>query len=323
MLSQKIHIYHQVLKKISLAKKVAFVSHKTPDLDTIGSALWFYDIIWNAFPSLSIDLICVDTIPEKYTFLENTHLFQTHFSPSEYDLIIFFDSGSKTQTWWYERYPQLFDGHTYPTISIDHHITNERYGVQNILNTSYSSTTMILFEMALLMGLPISPQAATALLTGIYTDTGGLKHSNTSEITYLFVGQLLKLWANLSLIVEKFFKNNTLSTLKMWGKIIDESFIDTSKVLYGYVDQTSCNDFWVCYEDVYGVIDYLNMVEGISYMTLLTQKWEYIKASLRTLRDDIDLTKIAKQLWGWWHKKASGFTTKGILSPQKTFQINT
>jgi nanoRNase/pAp phosphatase (c-di-AMP/oligoRNAs hydrolase) len=47
-------------------------------------------------------------------------------------------------------YPKLYDKTTFNTVSIDHHITNEKYAKQNILNISYASTTMILCEMLVL-----------------------------------------------------------------------------------------------------------------------------------------------------------------------------
>gem|GEM_PF-5488190 len=52
---------------------------------------------------------------------------------------------------------------------------------------------MIVFEILLLTQMKISKQTATHLLAGIYTDTGGFKHSNTNEVTYLLAGKLIEL----------------------------------------------------------------------------------------------------------------------------------
>jgi phosphoesterase RecJ-like protein len=38
-----------------------------------------------------------------------------------------------------------------------------------------------------------------------------------------------------------------------------------------------------------------------------------IKASLRTAHNDIDVAKLAQQYGGGGHKKAAGFTVRGIL----------
>jgi len=68
-------------------------------------------------------------------------------------------------------YPKLYDNMTFNTVSIDHHITNEQYAKQNILNITFASTTMILCEMFVFEQIHISQNTATSLLAGIYTDT--------------------------------------------------------------------------------------------------------------------------------------------------------
>lgn len=321
MIERKLKVYNIILDKIKLSKNIALISHKNPDIDTIWSSTWFYEIIKDNFLYKNIDLICVDEIPEKYKFLKNTEKFKKNFDPKNYDLIIFFDSWSKTQTWFYEFYPKLFDSKIYNTILIDHHITNELYAKQNILNTTYSSTTMIIFEIAIFLNLKISNISATNLLAWIYTDTWWFKHSNVNEITYFIASKLVKLWANSQIIVDKFFNNNKLSTIKLWGKILSDSFIDEDWVLYSYVNKSMLDSYNATYEEISWVIDYLNTAQWIKYSTLLTQKWEYIKASLRTLRDDIDLTKIAKKFDWWWHKKASWFTTKAQIKEIKSYNL--
>lgn len=321
MIDKKLRVYSQIIDKIKLAKRIALVSHKNPDVDTIGCSTAFYEIIKNNFLYKQTELICVDEIPKKYRFLAHTEKFKQSFHPSNYDLIIFFDSGSKTQTWWDEMYPPLFDGKTYNTLSIDHHYTNELYAKQNVLNTTYSSTTMIVFEIFSMLGISISQVAATSLIAGLYTDTGWLKHSNVNSVTYLIASKLLELWAYNQLVIEKFFRYNKLSTIRLWGKIISDSFIDEENILFSYVNKTSLDSFWSDYEDISGVIDYLNTAQWIKYSTLLTQKWDYIKASLRTLRDDVDLTQIAKEFNGGWHKKASGFTTKAQVQEIKSINL--
>ncbi len=311
MLEKKKRVYSRIIDKIKSARSIALMSHKNPDIDTLWSATAFFQIVKDNFLHKHIDLICIDTIPEKYKFLANIQNYQQTFHPKDYDLIIFFDSGSKTQTGFDDIFPDLFDGKSYNTLSIDHHITNEIYSKQNIINLTYSATSMIVFEIFYLLNIKISAMAATNILAWIYTDTGWFKHSNVNEITYLIAWKLLELWAQYNLIVDKFFKNNKLSTIKLWWKIFSDSFIDESWVLYSYVNKSMLQSYNCDYEEISWVIDYLNTAENIKYCNLMTQKWEYIKASLRTLRDDIDLTKIAKKFdWGG-HKKASWFTTKG------------
>lgn len=320
MLDKKLRVYSEIIYKIKLAKNIALISHRNPDIDTIWASSAFYEAIKDNFLYKNVDLICADIIPEKYKFLKNTQKYKQDFDKKKYDLIIFFDTSSKSQTW-FEDDKILFDKKTFNTINIDHHITNEIFAKQNIVNSTYSSTTMIIFEILYFMNLKISNITSTNLLAWIYTDTWWFKHANVNSITYYIASKLIEIWWDFRLIVDKFFKNNKLSTIKLWWKIISNSFIDESWVLYSYVNKSMLDSYKCDYEEISWVIDHLNTVENIKYSTLLTQKWDYIKASLRTLRDDVDLTKIAKKYdWGW-HKKASWFTTKAQIEEIKSYNI--
>lgn len=321
MLYKKLRVYSKVLEKIKSAQKIVCLSHKNPDLDTLWSACWIYQIILDNYPTKEVDLVCIDKIPQKYEFLPNVQNFKQNFDPDDYDLIIFLDSWAKDQTWFDELYPKMYDKQSYNTLSIDHHITNQIYAKQNILIVTYASTTMIVLEVFYLNWLIISPDAATCLLAGLYTDTWAFKHSNTDKTAFLIASKLFELGWNHDIIVNSFFRSNKLSTIKLWWKIINDSFIWEDNVLYAYVNQTMLDSYNSTYEDITWVVDYLNTAENINYTTLLTQKWDYIKASLRTLKDDIDLTKIASKYKWWWHKKASWFTVQAKVEQLQSLNL--
>lgn len=323
MIQKKIRVYEKVLAKIIKAQKIAFISHKNPDLDTIWTATWFYEVIKENFPEKKLSLYCIDDIPEKYKFIKHTELYKYNFNPTDYHLIIFLDSWSSDQTWYDCIFPELYDKNTYNTISIDHHISNTIYAKQNILNTKYASTSMIVFEMLYINNLVISKDACTCFLAWIIYDTGWFKHSNVDRVCFLITSKLIKLWAEKDFIVDKFYNTNKLSKIKLWWKILKDSFIDNNWVMNSYVNKTTIDSFWTNYDDINGVVDYLNMAENIKYTKLLTQKWDYVKWSLRTLRDDVDLVSIAKKYNGAWHKKASWFTIKSTVESIKTLNLIT
>lgn len=321
MLEKKLRVYKSIYKKIVESNKIAFISHIKPDLDTVWSATGFYEVVKNNFPEKKLWLYCFDKIPEKFNFIKNTWLYKNDFNPNDYDLIVFLDSWSKDQTWFDKIFPDLYDKKTYNTLNIDHHKTNQIYWRQNIINLTYSSTTMIVFEILLVNNLFISDEASTCFLAWIYTDTWWFKHSNVDKITFKIAWKLVELWWDFKKIVDNFFYKNKLSTIKLWWKIMKESFISKQEILFSFVNKSMIDSFWCDYDDIAWVVDYLNSVDWISYCSLLTQKWEYVKASLRTLREDIDLTKIAKKFYWWWHKKASWFTTKWKIEIDTNFKI--
>jgi phosphoesterase RecJ-like protein len=92
MLDKKLRVYNKIIDKIKGASNIALISHRNPDGDTLGSATAFYQIINSNFVSKNISLICKDPIPKNLSFIHNSELYKQDFHPSDYDLIIFFDS---------------------------------------------------------------------------------------------------------------------------------------------------------------------------------------------------------------------------------------
>lgn len=321
MLEKKLRVYTKVWKKISESKNIALVSHKNPDWDTLWSSTWLYEAIKSNFFFKKIDLICIDDISEKLLFIPNSNNFSKNFNYHKYDLIIFSDISNIWQTWFDKIYPSYLSDKRFNTINIDHHITNTIFARQNIVISWYASTTLIIYEMLKLLNVKINSKCATSLLTWILTDTWWFKHSNTDSLVFKYWSELLKLWWDLNLIINSFFKKNKLDVLRLWWKIIWKAFINENNILYTYINQSDLDSYDLNYDDLSWVIDYLNMIEWIKYSVTLTQKWEYIKWSLRTLRNDIDLSKLAWKYGWWWHKKASGFTKEWVIIEKKILKF--
>ena len=61
-------------------------------------------------------------------------------------------------------------------VVVDHHVTNEGFGDIAIVEPEVSSTAEITLALLRRIGWPITPVVATALLTGIVTDTGRFQY---------------------------------------------------------------------------------------------------------------------------------------------------
>ena len=69
---------------------------------------------------------------------------------------------------------------TQPVISIDHH-EPQADSVAGYRDTTAASTTIVITDIARELQWQMTPQAATALLLGVYTDTGGFIHRNANQ----------------------------------------------------------------------------------------------------------------------------------------------
>ena len=65
-------------------------------------------------------------------------------------------------------------------INIDHHISNPEFGQLNYVDANASSASELVYLLYRLIFDDIEYEAAVAVYTGIYTDTGSFKYSCTS-----------------------------------------------------------------------------------------------------------------------------------------------
>jgi len=107
--------------------------------------------------------------------------------PQSTDLVLLLDTSLLTRT---SLPVEAFNGYT--VISIDHH-EDFAEAVQGYRDNTAPSNTIILTEMAEFLGWTIDSTTATALLMGVYTDTGGFIHRNTDARALSTAARLLDL----------------------------------------------------------------------------------------------------------------------------------
>lgn len=313
------HLRSAIYNAISRAKNILLISHAKPDGDTSGSAIAMAKMLEKF--GKRCRLFCHDPLPDEFHFLPSASEYVHDIDPSHYDLAICFDGGTYKMFQIHEKYPEIFDG-TVPLLNIDHHISNEQYGTWNIVEEKDASTTIVVAKLFRSFGWNLTSDTATPLLMGLYTDTGSLMHSNATASTHREAAELIKNGADLQSISKCIFQTKSFNRLKLWGKVLTRAKFGTDGITTSYIHPSDFSHTKTIPDDLTGVVDYLNSVPGAKFSLLLTQKEnKKVKGSLRTLREDIDLTKIAGVFGGGGHKKASGFTTSGELVTERRWMI--
>ncbi len=310
----------QALEILAEAQRILCVCHSNPDGDAIGALLGVGALMEQEFPEKIISLHCKGPVPETFQFLPSIGQVQGPPTPLHGDVFVFVDSAEPKLIEMHESHPQLFDG-TYPSVNIDHHPTNSKYGTVNIIIPEAASSCEIIVDIADALGWKIDSDIATCLLTGVYTDTGGLLHSNTTAGVYRTVARLLRAGARQQAIVTAIFRTAKLSTLKLWGRVLEKISITEEGGAISAVTEGDFRATGAEYSELTGAIDYVNAVPGMRFSLILSERDGKVKGSLRTLRDDIDVAKMAGKYSGGGHKKAAGFALTGKLKPEVRWKV--
>jgi bifunctional oligoribonuclease and PAP phosphatase NrnA len=300
------------------AKKVLFISHRNPDGDTIGSNIALR--LFAMQTGKETASVCADTLHQIFRFLPLAETFLTDFRPERFDLIVSLDCGSPDQTVFLKTEPLALKNR--PVINIDHHPSNTAFGDINLVSDTAASTTQIIFGLLKEWNAQISPQIATCLLAGLYTDTGSFMHSNTCDEVYEAAGELISLGAAQNLIVKNLFRQTSHEKLQLLGKILSGTNMTGKNVVISALREKDLRECGTDSSEMGGAIDYLNSVKGNRIAALLTEDGNgNIRGSLRTRHEDINLSDIAKDLGGGGHRKASGFTIKGHLQKEERWTV--
>lgn len=306
-------LFAELKKRIEDSKCVAIFAHKNPDGDSLGASIALSLVLDEL--GIKNQLICADAPGKTFYYLPKVHEYITEFEPSKYDLALIPDVGdAKLLKFPEESFAKV------ECIRIDHHATGNLEPKLKWVDSGFSATCEMLTSFFQFTKWRISPSVATCLLTGIYTDTGSFQHSNTTSRTLRMANFLTRKGANVRTLAKSIFQTTPISTLKLWGKVLSRIDKNADGVVVSAVKLKDYEECEAKREELSGVVDYLNAVEG-NYSMLLTEEEENVKASLRTQKEEINVAEIAKKYGGGGHVKAAGFTVPGQLKPEIHWRI--
>lgn len=313
----------QLLPLLKRAKRVLVIGTEGPDGDSVGSML----AMAHAAQHHDCDVTCFspERIPAMFDYLKNQHQIMTELADTihDYDLAIIVDTGDVKRT------PLVKDmvarnPEKTVVVNIDHHQTVVDHEGQRAVDHSYvdtraASTTEIITTMLKVMGVPITPPIATALLTGILTDTGHFSNSGTTINAIELAAELMARGARHDIITNATMKNKTIGTLKLWGRALTRLKQNTKLGMVTTV--VTLKDFEECDADedaTIGIANFMNtLVEGKIALVLQEAPGGWIKGSFRTT-SDINVADMAAKFGGGGHPKAAGFKVRGTLRETKT-----
>lgn len=307
-------VIDKVISKIKNYQNILLMIHEDPDGDTLAATVGMYLTMKNLNKNCA--MVCKDPIPKPFLFLPEIELIQNDILFGDYEVIIIIDCGDLKRTGFAERLKK-FSKVTKNLINIDHHPKNDLWKIANLnlVDQNASSASEIVWGLIKKIGTSITKEIVTSILTGIYTDTGGFRHSNTTPETLKICSELLNYGARLKEITKNVALNKSIASLKLWGVALSRIHKNEKMgIVSSVITRKDLQDCQATYYDLAGVVNLMNTIPDSKAAILFFETPEgQIRASLRTESDDADVSKIAKLFGGGGHKKAAGFTVAADL----------
>jgi phosphoesterase RecJ-like protein len=283
--------------------------HEKPDGDALGSCLGAAHLLNQL--GKTFHLINDDPIPSKFTFIPMSERFELPEGVDQrFDAVISFDCGDRKRL---GRSGQLISDSA-NILNVDHHITNDRFGTENLVDTDAAATCQIVYKIARELGVDLDLDAATCLYTGLVTDTGGFRYSNTTEEVLLIAADLLRRGVQPYNVVDKVMETMTWPQVLLIRDALDSLSRDESgRIAWVSVTRELLERIGGCDEDVEGLVNYPRNVEGVEVGICFREAAPgKVKVSLRS-KYVVDVGAIALEFGGGGHARASGCTVEGTI----------
>lgn len=310
--------FSEISRLIHEKKRILLATHQRPDGDAIGSMIGMFSTIAE-LPGKEVRMFSKDPVPENFRFLPHCDNIAQEISSGFFpDLFIGLDYGD------FDRLGvQSSALENSIVVAFDHHPLNRQRGDILVIDPSLSSTCELIYNFIVHAGYYISSHTAEALLTGIFTDTGGFKHINTSVKTLSITANLLNRGVRIKSLYKNTFSDKPMSTLRTWGYVLENISCDREVgMCYAGITYSKFNELGASLDDFEGVVNIMDMPPDISFSLLLIEhKPEVIKGSMRSepfkkgLGSEsftgVDVSRIAQYMGGGGHKYAAGFEAEG------------
>lgn len=304
----------KILNKLLQFDSILLLLHENPDGDTLGAASGLYQGLMKK--QKKVAMVCKDVVPKPFLFLPEVDKIKHDLLFGDFQLIITIDCGDLKRTGFHDRLKKFVRSKKI-LINIDHHPKNDLHKLAtfNLVDYHASSTSEIIYHLFFDLNITIDKGIATALLAGLYTDTGGFKHSNTSSETFEIAGELLKNGARISLITKNVSLNKSIPAMRLWGLTLSRLHHNNQlKIVSSVITRHDLVECHANEDDIAGVVNLINTVPEANAAILFYETEEgTIRASIRTENDKVDASRLANIFGGGGHRKASGFTLEGKL----------
>ena len=304
----KVSTTEEVVAELRKRTHFVMVSHLKPDGDTLGAGL----ALGLALKSLGkhVWYFQEDGVPRNLRFLPDAGVVSNQLPADlpESTLFVFGDMSNIARAG--ESLPRLQRENV---LDIDHHLGNEHFGALNYVIETECSTGTCVLRLIESLGVKMTPEIATCILTTIMTDTGGFMHSNTTAEVLRTAARLVDLGADKELITEAIFANKRFEAQKLLGAVLSRAVLDDAgRYCWAVIDQKLIDDLSADYEDTEDIVNQLRAVEGVEVAALFKDFEGVVRVSLRS-SGRVNVQAVASRLGGGGHFRASGLTYPGNL----------
>ena len=284
---------------------ITLLCHRRPDGDTVGSAFALYYALKEL--GKEVRVLCADPLPKLYDYLYPGYKpGRILYEPVEYVVAVDVATAGMLGSL-EERYGTMVD------LCIDHHPSNSDYAAQTCLWSEAGACAEPVAAIIKAIGLPVSGRIAECIYTGLATDTGGFRYSNTSAGSMRLAAEIMESGVDTALLNTRIFESESKAKVLAEAAMMSAlQFYADDRIAVMPVTLAVRAATGVTGEELEDVAGIPRKIEGVLLGITIKEHEDECHISLRS-KEPVNADEIAKAFGGGGHRFAAGCTIKASV----------
>ena len=194
------------------------------------------------------------------------------------------------------------------SVTVDHHAADFAMTALAYVDPDAASTTVLVWELAGLLGADRAGDVATCCYTGLVTDTGRFQYQNTDAAALRAAAEMVESGADPAAVSCAVFQNRSVPSALLEARAVERmGLCFGGAAALSWLSQADFEALGAAKADAEPAVDALRSVRGVRVACMLREQDGAVRGSLRA-KDGTDVAFLARELGGCGHRAAAGFT---------------
>jgi phosphoesterase RecJ-like protein len=203
-----------------------------------------------------------------------------------------------------------------PKLVVDHHVPSQEPPGETVLaDTAACATGELVYDLANVLDLEITPEIARALYIAMLTDTGGFRFSNTTPRCHAVAAELLDAGVDPEDMYVRVYASAPPGRIQLLAEVLSTLEFDLDAGLaWLSMPAGLLEKYDVRQEDLDGIVEHARSIAGTK-MAIFFRDLGHgkVKISFRST-GKVDVNAFARRFGGGGHAKAAGAMVAGTMS---------
>ena len=305
--------YKKLINELSQLDSLVIMGHLDPDADSVSSMLAIYYAF--AGDKKNWHLLLQDTPGDNLSYLpgfDKIKQLDNFNEPIKNILLVDCKDLNRANR------IGLQEENLDKLLVIDHHLSKAKKNPLKLIDSSAAACCELIYKLIKKAKIPLTQDLALILYSGLASDTGCFRQSNTTAQTLNIASKLLKTGFNPDPVRINLFERRSAANIKILGKALSnmEVYFD-NKLCFLTAYYKDKQNFGASVNDCTSIVNYALTPIGAKIGVFFEEREnDVVKISFRS-RNGYAVNSFAEMLGGGGHLLAAGVTVNGKIDDVK------